>query len=110
MCAEKGSRNDILVSAIHIAQYFCIDIGIDLVFRHNIAYQYRLSPYFCASPIQVSRYCFELEQSYHVLTACSLTVSEECENKLKPNSLIDSKRRIVGKFLLSLFAIILQRH
>ena len=43
---------------------------------------------------------FEQDQSYHVLTACSFTVSEECEMKLK--SLIDSKRRTVCKFLLSL--------
>ena len=42
---------------------------------------------------------FEQDQSYHVLTACS-TVSEECEMKL--NSLIDSKRRTVRKFPMSL--------
>ena len=43
---------------------------------------------------------FEHDQPYQVLTACSFTVSEECEMKL--NSLIDSKRRTVHKFLLSL--------
>ena len=43
---------------------------------------------------------FEHDQSYQVLTACSVTVSQECEMKL--NSLIDSKRRSVRKFLLSL--------
>ena len=43
---------------------------------------------------------FEQDQSYQVLTACSFTVSEECEMKL--NSLIDLKRRAVRKFLLSL--------
>ena len=48
---------------------------------------------------------FEYDQSYQVLTACSCTVSEECEMKL--DSLIDSKRRTVGKFLLSLFATVL---
>ena len=43
---------------------------------------------------------FEQDQSYQVLTACSFTVSEECEMKL--NSLIESERRTVRKFLLSL--------
>ena len=43
---------------------------------------------------------FEQDQSYRVLTACSFTISEESEMKL--NSLIDSKRRTVRKFLLSL--------
>ena len=43
---------------------------------------------------------FEQDQSYQVLTACSFTVSEECEMKL--NFLIGSKRRTVRKFLLSL--------
>ena len=42
---------------------------------------------------------FEHDQSYQVLTVCSFTVSEECEMKL--NSLIDSKRRTVRKFLSS---------
>ena len=50
---------------------------------------------------------FEHKQSYHVLTACSLTVSEECENKLKLNSHNDSKRHFVSKFLFSLFATVL---
>ena len=35
---------------------------------------------------------FEQDQSYQVLTACSFTVSEECEMKISP--LIDSKRCI----------------
>ena len=43
---------------------------------------------------------FEHNQSYQMLTSCSFTVSEECEMKL--NSLIDSKRHTVRKFLLSL--------
>ena len=43
---------------------------------------------------------FEQGQSYQVLTACLFAVSKECEMKL--NSLIDSKRRTVRKFLLSL--------
>ena len=43
---------------------------------------------------------FEHDQSYLVLTACSFTVSEECEMKL--NYLIDSKQRTVRKFFLSL--------
>ena len=43
---------------------------------------------------------FEHDQFYQVLSACSFMVFEECEMKL--NSLIDSKRRIVHKFLLSL--------
>ena len=41
---------------------------------------------------------FEHDQSYQVLTACSFTVSEECEMKL--TFLIDSKRRTVREFLL----------
>ena len=51
---------------------------------------------------------FEHDQSYQVLTACSFTVSEECEMKL--NSLIDSKRRTVHKFLLSLACLQLFRN
>ena len=43
---------------------------------------------------------FEHDQSYQVLTACSFTVSEECEMKL--NYLIDSKQCTVRKLLLSL--------
>ena len=42
---------------------------------------------------------FEYDQSCQVLTVCSFTASEECEMKL--NSLINSKRRTVRKFLLS---------
>ena len=43
---------------------------------------------------------FEHNQSAQVLTVCLFTDSEECEMKL--NSLIDSKRGAVRKFLLSL--------
>ena len=42
---------------------------------------------------------FDREQSYQVLTASSVMVSEEC--KMKLNSLIDLKQRSVCKFLLS---------
>ena len=46
---------------------------------------------------------FEHDQFYQVLSAFSFMVSEECEmNLMKLNSLIDSKRRTVRKFLLSL--------
>ena len=40
---------------------------------------------------------FEQDQSHQMLTARSFKISEECEMKL--NSLVDSKRRIVHKFL-----------
>ena len=50
--------------------------------------------------IEILVSAIRIARSYQVLTACSFTVSEECEMKL--NSLIDSKRRTVGKFLISL--------
>ena len=85
------------VSAIRIARYFCIgsvsikcfttvSVSIKHVFVHR-RYKYLDT-------------VFEHDQSYQVLTSCSFTVSEECEMKL--NSLIDSKRRTVRKFILSL--------
>ena len=43
---------------------------------------------------------FEHDQSYQVLTACSVTVSQEC--KMELNSVIYLKKRTVRKFLLSL--------
>ena len=73
-------------------------------YRLSVSLQYRVSV--SIKHVFVHRRCkyldtiFEHDQSYQVLTACSFTVSEECEMKL--NSLIDSKRRTVRKILLSL--------
>ena len=73
-----------------------------LLYRLSVSLQYRESTkhVFVHRRYKYLDTVFELDQSYQVLTACSFTVSEECEMKLK--SLIDSKRRTVRKFLLSL--------
>ena len=94
MHPEMGSI-EILVSAIFLYRYryrlsvslqYGVSVSIKHVFVHG-RYKYLDT-------------VFEHDQSYQVLTACSITVSEECEMKL--TSLIDSKRRTVRKFLLSL--------
>jgi len=43
--SEMGSIY-ILVSAVRIVQYFCIDIGIDLVHHECIVHRYRFSRFF----------------------------------------------------------------
>ena len=86
---------EILVSAIRIARYW---------YRLSVSLQYRVS----VSIKRVFVHCrykyldtvFEHDQFYQVLSACSFMVPEVCEMKL--SSLIDSKRRTVRKFLLSL--------
>ena len=50
---EMGSI-EILASAIRIARYFCIDIGIDEVFHYSIAYRYRLSMFLCIADTSIS--------------------------------------------------------
>ena len=74
---------EILVSAIQIVRYFCIDSGINVVFHHSIAYRFRLTVFLCIAEHKYLDIVFERDQSYQVLTAGSLTVSEECEMKLK---------------------------
>ena len=69
-------------------------LSVSLLYRVSIkhVFVHRRSKYFGT--------VFEHDQFYQELTACSFKASEECEIKL--NSLIDSKRRTVRKFLLSL--------
>ena len=86
---------EILVSAIRIARYFCIDIA-----KCFITVSVSIKHVFVHRRYKYLDTVFEHDQFCQVLTACSFTVSEECEMKLK--SLIDSKRRTVRKFLLSL--------
>ena len=73
-------------------------------YRLSVQLQYRLSVSI-KHVFEHRRYkyldtVFEHDQSYQVLTACLFMVSEECE--IKRNSPVDSKRRTVRKFLLSL--------
>ena len=86
---------EILVSAILLYRYR---------YRLSVSLQYRVSVsikhVFLHRQYKYLDTVFEQDQSYQVLTACSYMVSEECEMKL--NSLSDSKRRAVRKFLLSL--------
>ena len=81
-------------------------------YRLSVSLQYRVSVpikhVFVHRRYKYLDTVFEHDQSYQVLTACSFTVSEECEMKL--NSLIDSKRRTVHKFLLSLACLQLFRN
>ena len=62
-------------------------------YRLSVSLQYRVSVsikhVFVHRRYKYLNTVFEHDQSYHVLTACSFTVYEECEMKL--NSLIDSK-------------------
>ena len=88
----------------HFSQNFHSRGNTGYRYRLSVSLQYRVS----VSIKHVFVHCrykyldtvFEHDQSYQVLTACSFTVSEECEMKL--TFLIDSKRRSVRKFLLSL--------
>ena len=73
-----------------------------LLYRLSVSLQYRVSVkrVFVHRRFKYLDTVFKHDQFYQVLSACSFMVSEECEMKL--NSLIDSKRRTVRKFLLSL--------
>ena len=81
-------------------------------YRLSVSLQYRVSVsikhVFVHRRYKYLDTVFEHDQSCQVLTACSFTVSEECEIKL--NSLIDLKRRTVRKFLLSLAYVQLFRN
>ena len=79
------SRDTFVSISVSIKCFTTVSVSIKHVFVHR-RYKYLDTVY-------------EHDQSYQVLTACSLTVSEECEMKL--NSLIDSKRRTVRKLFLS---------
>ena len=88
---------EILVSAIRIARYFCIEIGL---IKYLTTVSVSIKQVFVHRRYKYLDTGFKHDHSCQVLTACSFTVSEECEMKL--NSLIDAKRRTVRKFLLSL--------
>ena len=51
--SRDGQYQDMIhVSAISIAQYFCIDI--ELVFHHSITYRYQLSVFLCITDTSIS--------------------------------------------------------
>ena len=87
---------EILVSAMRIARYFLYRLTVSLQYRVSVS----IKRVFVHRRYKYLDTVLEHDQFYHVLSACSFMVSEECEMKL--NSLIDSKRRTVRKFLLSL--------
>ena len=88
---------EMLVSAIRIARYF---VSISVSIKCFTTVSVSTKHVFAHCRYKYFDTVFEHNQSYQVLTACSCTVSQECEMKL--NSLIHSKQRTVRKFLLSL--------
>ena len=72
---------------ICISDTNCVILLYQYQYRFSVSPQYQYRITFVHGRYKYLDTVFEREQSYHVLTVCSLTVSKECENKLKLKSL-----------------------